>query len=67
LRVRDVDLAPVLDGVDGTTAVRLETPLRQALDVIVDSRARAVAVVDDTGQIVGMLTIEQIAAGMAKE
>ena len=67
LRVRDVDLAPVLDGVDGTTAVRLETPLRQALDVIVDSRARAVAVVDDAGQIVGMLTIEQIAAGMAKE
>jgi len=67
LRVRDVDFAPVLDGVDASTTVRLETPLRQALDVIVDSRSRAVAVVDDGGQVVGMLTIEQIAAGMAKE
>jgi osmoprotectant transport system ATP-binding protein len=67
LRVRDVDLAPVLDGVDASTAVRLDTPVRQALDVIVDSRSRAVAVVDDNGGVVGMLTIEQIATGMAKE
>jgi len=67
LRVRDVDLAPVLDGIDASTAVRLDTPLRQALDVIVDSRSRAVAVVDDNGGVVGMLTIDQIATGMAKE
>ncbi|HEX4819766.1 MAG TPA: ABC transporter ATP-binding protein [Acidimicrobiales bacterium] len=66
LRVRDVELAPVLDGIDSSTAVRLDTPLRQALDVIVDSHARAVAVVDEDGRVAGMLTIEQIAAGMAK-
>ena len=66
LRVRDVDLAPVLDGVDVATSVRLDTPLRQALDVIVDSRSRSVAVVDDDGHALGVLTIEQIAAGMAK-
>jgi osmoprotectant transport system ATP-binding protein len=67
LRVRDVELAPVLDGVDESNAVRLDTPLRQALDVIVDSRSRAVAVMGDDGRVVGMLTIEQIASGMAKE
>ena len=67
LRVRDVELVPVLDGVDASMSVRLDTPLRQALDVIVDSQARAVAVVDDDGRTLGMLTIEQIADGMAKE
>ena len=66
MRVRDVTLAPTADDVDDSTAVRLDTPLRQALDVIVDSASRAVAVVDDDGRRLGVLTIEQIAEGMAK-
>ena len=44
--------------------VTLDTPLREALDLIVDSRTR-VAVVYDGERFVGMLTIEQIADAMA--
>jgi osmoprotectant transport system ATP-binding protein len=46
--------------------VRRETPLREALDLIVDSRTRVAAVFDDDDRYLGMLTIEQIADGMAK-
>jgi osmoprotectant transport system ATP-binding protein len=45
--------------------VSLDTPLRQALDLIVDSRTR-VAVVLDGDRYLGMLTIQQIAEAMAK-
>jgi CBS domain-containing protein len=43
--------------------VTTETPLREALDLIVDSRTR-VAVVLDGDRYLGMLTIDQIAEGM---
>ena len=66
MRVRDVNLAPTADDIDDSTAVRLDTPLRQALDVIVDSKSRAVAVIDEDGRRLGVLTIEQIADGMAR-
>ena len=66
LRVRDVALAPPIDGIDDSVSVRPDTPLRQALDVIVVSRSRAVTVVGDDGERLGVLTIEQIADGMAK-
>jgi osmoprotectant transport system ATP-binding protein len=46
--------------------VRPTTPLREALDVIVDSRTRVAVVLDDSDRYVGMLSIEQIADGMAK-
>jgi osmoprotectant transport system ATP-binding protein len=46
--------------------VRPSTELRQALDLIVDSRTRVAVVLDDDEQFLGMLTIEQIADGMAK-
>jgi osmoprotectant transport system ATP-binding protein len=46
--------------------VRADTPLREALDLIVDSRSRVAAVFDDADRYLGMLTIEQIADGMAK-
>jgi osmoprotectant transport system ATP-binding protein len=46
--------------------VRPDTALRQALDLIVDSRTRVAAVFDDHDRYLGMLTIEQIAEGMAK-
>ena len=66
LRVRDVELGSPIDGVDDAVTVRPDTPLRQALDVIVVSRSRAVTVVGDDGERLGVLTIEQIADGMAK-
>jgi len=62
-----------LDGCDTVGAAPTErfrawvapdTPLRQALDLIVDSRTR-VAVVLDGERYLGMLTIEQIADAMA--
>jgi hypothetical protein len=46
--------------------VRKETPLREALDLIVDSSTRVAAVFDEADRYLGMLTIEQIADGMAK-
>jgi osmoprotectant transport system ATP-binding protein len=46
--------------------VRPDTALRQALDLIVDSRTRVAVVFDDQDRYQGMLTIEQIAEGMAK-
>jgi osmoprotectant transport system ATP-binding protein len=46
--------------------VRPDTPLREALDLIVDSSTRVAAVFDDEDRYLGMLTIEQIADGMAK-
>jgi CBS domain-containing protein len=46
--------------------VRPDTPLRQALDLIVDSSTRVAAVFDDEDRYLGMLTIGQIADGMAK-
>jgi hypothetical protein len=45
--------------------VKPDTVLREALDLIVDSQTR-VAVVLDGDRYVGMLTIEEIAAGMAE-
>jgi osmoprotectant transport system ATP-binding protein len=47
--------------------VRPNTVLREALDLIVDSSTRVAAVFDDDDNYLGMLTIEQIADGMAKE
>lgn len=46
--------------------VRPDTPLREALDLIVDSATRVAAVFDDDDRYLGMLTIQQIAAGMEK-
>jgi osmoprotectant transport system ATP-binding protein len=46
--------------------VRPNTPLREALDLIVDSSTRVAAVFDDDDCYLGMLTIGQIADGMAK-
>jgi osmoprotectant transport system ATP-binding protein len=46
--------------------VRPDTPLREALDLIVDSSTRVAAVFDDGDRYLGMLTIGQIADGMAK-
>ena len=46
--------------------VRPDTPLREALDLIVDSSTRVAAVFDDDDRYLGMLTIGQIADGMAK-
>jgi osmoprotectant transport system ATP-binding protein len=46
--------------------VRPDTPLREALDLIVDSSTRVAAVFDDEDRYLGMLTIGQIADGMAK-
>jgi osmoprotectant transport system ATP-binding protein len=46
--------------------VRPNTPLREALDLIVDSSTRVAAVFDDEDRYLGMLTIGQIADGMAK-
>jgi CBS domain-containing protein len=60
------------DEVDGEAApkrfaawVAQTTPLREALDTIVDSRTR-VAIVLDGERYVGMVTIDDIAEGMAK-
>lgn len=46
--------------------VRPDTALREALDLIVDSSTHVAAVFDDADRFLGMLTIEQIADGMAK-
>ncbi|MEY2454486.1 MAG: osmoprotectant transport system ATP-binding protein [Acidimicrobiaceae bacterium] len=46
--------------------VRPDTALREALDLIVDSSTRVAAVFDEEDRYLGMLTIEQIADGMAK-
>jgi osmoprotectant transport system ATP-binding protein len=46
--------------------VRPDTALREALDLIVDSSTRVAVVFDDDDRYLGMLTIEQIADGMAK-
>ncbi|HEV3225499.1 MAG TPA: CBS domain-containing protein, partial [Acidimicrobiales bacterium] len=46
--------------------VRPGTALREALDLIVDSSTRVAAVFDERDRYLGMLTIEQIADGMAK-
>ena len=40
-----------------------ETPLREALDIIVRSRTRRAAVVDDA-RYMGMVTIESVAGGL---
>ena len=40
------------------------TPLREALDVIVTSRSRVAAVVDDTERFHGMITIDEVAGGL---
>ena len=47
--------------------MRPNTVLREALDLIVDSSTRVAAVFDADDNYLGMLTIEQIADGMAKE
>ena len=47
--------------------VRPGTALREALDLIVDSSTRVAAVFDEEDRYLGMLTIEQIADGMAKK
>jgi osmoprotectant transport system ATP-binding protein len=65
LRVRDVELLPPSEGRPLDIGIRRDTPLRQALDAIVDSASRSVAVYDQ-GTCIGVLTIEQIADGMAK-
>ncbi len=46
--------------------VRPYTALREALDHIVDSSTRVAVVFDDDDRYLGMITIEQIADGMAK-
>jgi osmoprotectant transport system ATP-binding protein len=46
--------------------VRPDTALREALDLIVDSSTRVAAVFDEDDRYLGMLTIGQIADGMAK-
>jgi len=46
--------------------VRPSTALREALDLIVDSSTRVAAVFDDDDRYLGILTINQIADGMAK-
>jgi osmoprotectant transport system ATP-binding protein len=46
--------------------VRPTTALREALDVIVDSRTHVAIVLDDDDRYLGLLSIEQIADGMAK-
>lgn len=40
------------------------TPLREALDVIVTSRSRVAAVVDDDDRFHGMITIDEVAGGL---
>ncbi|MGH9187833.1 MAG: CBS domain-containing protein, partial [Acidimicrobiales bacterium] len=44
-----------------------DTPLNEALDVIVDSRTRVAVVLDDDNRYLGMLTIAEIAEGMAAQ
>ncbi|MFP5489493.1 MAG: CBS domain-containing protein, partial [Acidimicrobiia bacterium] len=44
--------------------VTSDTPLRQALDVIVTSHSRIAAVVDDQDGFHGMITIDQVAGGL---
>jgi osmoprotectant transport system ATP-binding protein len=44
--------------------VRPTTPLREALDVVVTSRSRMAAVVDDDDRYLGMITIDEIAVGI---
>jgi osmoprotectant transport system ATP-binding protein len=46
--------------------VRPHTGLREALDVIVDSSTRVAIVLDDEDRYLGLLTIEEIADGMAR-
>lgn len=41
-----------------------DTPLRQALDVIVTSRSRIAAVVDADDRFHGMITIDEVAGGL---
>ena len=60
-RLRDVRTEPF------RAWVRPNTVLREALDLIVDSSTHVAAVFDDGDNYLGMLTIEQIADGMAKE
>ena len=55
--VADVDLEAFVATVTPTT------PLREVLDVIITSRPRAAAVVDD-GRYVGLVTVEQVAGGL---
>jgi osmoprotectant transport system ATP-binding protein len=43
-----------------------DTALREALDVIVDSRTRVAVVLDGADRYLGMLTIDEIAEGMMK-
>lgn len=44
--------------------VRPDTPLRQALDVIVTSRSRIAAVLDGDDRFLGMITIDEVAGGL---
>jgi osmoprotectant transport system ATP-binding protein len=46
--------------------VRPDTALREALDVIVDSRTRVAIVLDGDDNYLGLLTVEEIADGMAR-
>ena len=47
--------------------VRPDTPLREALDLIIDSQTRVAPVFDDDDEYLGMLTVEEIAEGIAKQ
>lgn len=44
--------------------VHSDTPLRQALDVLLNSRTRVAVVVDDENRYLGMLTVDQISEGI---
>jgi len=41
-----------------------ETPLREALDVIVNAHSRMAVVVDDGERFLGMITIDEVAGGL---
>lgn len=45
-------------------ALRPDTTLREALDVLINSRTRVAVLVDDDHRYLGMLTVDQIAEGL---
>jgi osmoprotectant transport system ATP-binding protein len=59
IEVTAVDLEPA-DGADGLPTVSRTDTLRAALDAIVLARADAVAVVDDGGKPIGVLTLDRL-------
>ena len=53
----ELDLQPFV------ARVASSTPLREALDVVVTSRSRLAAVVDD-GRLVGFISVDEVAGGL---